>query len=274
MIDWTRGYECQWRFSTVDLVTWASKTVINGVSSATYSADSSTDAIETSTLSRRGSYTERPIEGWVRIEGTVTQGSDSELVTVGTTLLTAETSSWAGGTRSDSMRGVSVLQPASEADPLADGAWAAKGSDAAARVAALIGGCTPAPIVVHGAPQLPDTVVFDLESKPLAAAKVLLDATKWIARPDGTGRIHIMQIPDKPSAYFGAGERGLFLSTASSDSNKRITYTRSWWPGLRVWDMFTANLPEIGLAGTFRVYSQRVKCDTRILVEETVEEVS
>ena len=273
MLDWTKPYECQWRFTTVDENTWASKDVVTPVISASYSADSTTDGLETGTVSRRVDATAEAVAGWMRMEAMCFQGTSSELVELATLRFDPETSSWAGGMRLDNLRGVSTIFTASEADPLPDGAWAAKGSDGAARAAALIGEYTPAPIVMHSTLQLQDTVVFDLDSTPLDAALSILRAEEWVARQDGLGQIHIMEQPTEPSAYFATRERGMFLSGASSDANGNITYRRHWGPGIRVWDIFQANLPEIGLSGTYRVVSQRVTCGKGIIVEETVEEV-
>ena len=273
MIDWTRGYECQWRFSPVDVRTWASMGATSNAVSATYSADITTDAVETGTLSCSMPYTVEAPSGWMRIEGLITQGDEAESITVGTLYFEPESASWQGGRRTDSLRGTSGIFPSSEADPVKDGAWAAKGENGAAHVASLIGEHTSAPIVIGEGCKVPETVVFDLDSTPLNAAKAILDATGWIMRPDGEGRIHVMQAPTEPVAGFGGRERGMFLSQSSMDSNKRITYTRAWGPGLRVWDLFQANLPEIGLRGTYRIVSQRVTCSSRITVEETVEEV-
>lgn len=273
MIDWTRGYECQWRYSPVDVRTWASKGSTSNAVSATYTSDSATDAVETGTLSCSMPYQEGPSSGWMRIEGIVTQGDEVETVTVGTLFFETETSTWSGGRRTDNLRGTSGLYPASQADPVKDGAWAAKGENGAAHAAALIGAHTDAPVVVDGICRVPETVVFDLDSSPLEAAREILAAAGWVMRPDGDGRIHVMQAPSEPSYGFGGSERGMFLGEAARDANGRVTYTRAWGPGLRAWDMFQANLPEIGLSGTYRVVSQRVTCGSRITVEETVEEV-
>lgn len=280
MIDWTRGYECTWRFSEVDMATWASMGSLGSVTSATYEAEKATDSVETGTLTCILPYSSGKPAGWFRIEGLVQQGTSSTVVTVATLLFSPESSTWAGGMRTDSLRGVSGMAAASDADnlpagaELPDGEWAAKGSNGSARVAELIGSCTPAPIVEVGQFSVSETVVFDLDAPPLAAAKTILDKAGWIARPNALGEIEVMPMPSTPIASFGAEDKGLFKSTASSDSEGRITYTRAWSPVLKVWDVFTANLPEIGLDGTYRVYSQRVTCGKGITVEETVEEVS
>lgn len=280
MIDWTRGYECTWRFSEVDMATWASMGSLGSVTSATYAADSESDSVETGTLTCILPHSAGMPSGWYRIEGLVQQGASAAVVTVATLLFSPESSTWAGGMRTDSLRGVSGMAASSDVDDLPegaellDGAWVAEGSNGSGRVAELIGSCTPAPVVQVGQFSVSDTVVFDLDSPPLAAAKEILDRAGWIARPNALGEIEIMPMPSAPIASFGIEDRGLFKSYASSDSDGRITYTRAWSPVLKVWDMFTANIPEIGLDGTYRVYSQRVTCGRGITVEETVEEVA
>ena len=274
MIDWTRGYECTWRFSQVDIATWASMRSVGNVTTASYSADSSTDSVETATLSCVLPYTEEMPSGWLRIEGLITQGASSSVITVATLNFTPETARWAGGMRTDSLRGVSGMQPAGESGTkMKDGVWAAKDSDGVRQISKLLGEYTPAPIVAYGTFSMPRQVVFDLDSTPLSVVKSMLNTAGWIARPNGFGEIELLPKPAKPIADFGSEDKGLFRSTASSDSNGRITYTRAWEPNLKVWDVFTASLPEIGLDGTYRVYSQRITCGNGISVEETVEEV-
>lgn len=273
-IDWTRGYECTWRLAKVDAATWADVGALSGVTSASYSSDAGSDSVETVSVEVAGAYdADAPESRWYRLEGLCEQGAETALVTVATLRMAPEKSEWAGGMRTDTMRGASGLADAGSAAALPDGAWAARWSDGAARAGSLVAGCTDAPVIVDGSFALSKPVVFDLDSTPLDAALVLLDGSEWVLRPDETGRVHVMQLPLVPTATFGTAERGMFLSTASRDADGAVTYTRAWGPGLRVHDMFRAYLPEIGLNGTYRVTKQEVECAASITVEETAEEV-
>lgn len=271
MIDWTKGYSTTWRVSRVDPVTWASMGEVPSIVEASYSADATTDAVETATAKCVLPFDAEPLGGWLRIEALLEQGTAAEHVTVCTMRFDAGGSTWRGGYRTDTLQGVSSLYPASEAEKLPDGAWAEAMANGADRVASLIAPHTPAPIYVDGSYRIDEGTVYDLDSTPLAAALSILP-DGWAVRPDAYGAIHVTPA-SAPVARFGTADRGMFLTEASSDSDGRITYTRQWGPGLRVHDAIGLKLPELGLDGDYRIVRQNVTCGSRITVEETVEAI-
>lgn len=272
MIDWTRGYSTTWRISRVDPITWASMGEVPSVVEASYSADATTDAVETASAKCAIPFGSEPPVGWLRIEALVEQGAVAEHVTVCTMRFDAGRSTWEGGYRTLSLEGVSSLYPASEAEELPDGAWSGPTANGAERAASLIDPHTPAPVYVDGSYRIDEGTVYDLDSTPLAAALSIVPEG-WAVRPDAYGAVHVMPV-SAPVTRFGTADRGMFLTSASSDSDGRITYTRQWGPGLRVHDAIGLKLPELGLDGDYRIVRQNVTCGSRITVEETVEAIA
>lgn len=56
-----------------------------------------------------------------------------------------------------------------------------------------------------------------------------------------------------------------------STVTRTFSYTREFWPGVTVFDVVHATLPENGLSGDLRVATQRLECGNGVTVAETAE---
>lgn len=205
MTDYLSSYSASWRVRKMNIDAWLPEEEVPGIQKVAVKYDSADDApimqsgdMETSGLIE---------EGYYRIEMLPDGGS---LVNVATLLFTPDGSEFDYEAWGGSATGVSVLAGASETK-FKQGAYAPKGSDAAAYCAALLRSCIPAPVVIENSFVLGDHVVHDLGSSYLDGIWDVLNAGGLCMQIDGSGTVFIKRIPDKPDLVISAENEKLLM---------------------------------------------------------------
>lgn len=198
MIDWSRSYSATWRTFRVDVATWADGALVGGVDSVEVRRDCTGAAplVESGTVAVTG---EELPEGYYRVVLTARQDGATARADVCTLLLASTGGTTRHGVATRRMEGRSVLWPA-HTSFLPDGAYAPEGADGAAYVRDLLAGCLAAPVTVDGGGfALSDNVVFQLGSRALEAAWLVLRAGGWTMQVHGDGSVHLLPMPTEPA---------------------------------------------------------------------------
>lgn len=193
MANWKQGYTASWRVVKVNPETWADGEVLKGVESASVdrSATDSVPLIDSGTMT----VSEAMPETWCRIQ----MARDGERIDIATLLFQSVSTRVDKASRYVA-NGFSVLKPADDM-VLVRGTYAPKGVDGAAYAASLLEECVMAPVQVEGSFRLGEHVVFDIGSTYLEAAWSVLDAGGFCIQTDGTGIIHIRELPSEPALH-------------------------------------------------------------------------
>ena len=209
MANWLDGYSSEWQVREVNEATWDDGDAIHGIRSISVQRDC-TDEVP---LLETGSMEiDDPADfgwKWVRIY-LVTEQDGVEKHPISTMLFESSSSHTEKGSRTVTVSGRSVLQPAADRI-LERGSFAAAGEDGAAHAGRLISECTPAPVNVEGSFSLSNDLVFDLGATHLEAAWQLLDAADWCIQIDGDGTVNIRKKPDSPDLELSRTSAGLLM---------------------------------------------------------------
>lgn len=199
-IDWSCGYRSAFRLMEVDRATWADLEEVASLRSvAVRRGDES--LVETATAVVRRGPADPFGERWCRVEMVAEQGGEVELVPVATMLFAPAREEFGGfGSNQADLEARSVLSPAQD-EVLLAGTYVAAGEDAAARAAAMLRTCIPAPVEARGSFRLSEPMVFARGTTVLEAVWMLLDAAGWTMTIDGSGRIEIGPLPTEPSLF-------------------------------------------------------------------------
>lgn len=196
MIDYGKGYSCEWRAMRVDPATWASHERMPGLLSASIERDSESEMLESGSASFDGDAGDGEI--WCRLEMLAEQAGEAERSAVATVLLSPGDSTASLGGTTTEYQCRSALSPAADRVLLA-GDYAPMGMDGAAYAAGLIAKCTPAPVTVEGSFTLSQHVVFAKGTTHLEAAWTLLDSAGWCVQIAGDGSIAVKPKPSDAS---------------------------------------------------------------------------
>lgn len=207
MTDYLSSYSAGWRVRKMNVDTWLPEDEVSGIQKVSIKHDSADDAplmqsgdMETSGLIE---------EGYYRIEMLPDGGG---LENIATLLFTPDGSEFDYEAWGGSATGVSVLAGASDTK-FRQGAYASKGSDAAAYCASLLRSCIPAPVIIEDTFTLGDHVVHDLGSSYLDGIWDVLDAGGLCMQIDGSGTVSIKRIPDEPDLIISAQNEKLLMPT-------------------------------------------------------------
>ena len=203
MIDWSRAYSAGWRVFRVSADTWADDGLVSGVDSVEVRRNGTGAAplVDSGEMDVTGA---RPAEGYYRVVLSARQDGVTTRADVCTMLFVTTGGEVSHGVDRPHMVGRSVLWPA-HTSFLPDGAYAPKGADGAAYVADMLGGCLAAPVSVDGTDfRLGDNVVFQLGSRALEAAWLVLRAGGWTMQVHGDGSVHLLPLPTEPALAIDA----------------------------------------------------------------------
>lgn len=218
MADFLKGYSAQWSVTRVDQGTWADSGDVPGVreASITRGCDNDVRLLETGTLTIDASPGASLEPGWMRLYMTV---DGSERIPMATLLYEQDGRSTEKGASVVTAQGRSVLQPAADATLLmvTGQGFVAGGSDGAAWAGSVLSKCTPAPVSVEGSFTLNDDVNFQQGCTCLEAVWQVLDAGGWCIQIDGTGGVHVRQLPTEPSLELGGANAGLLIPGVDDD---------------------------------------------------------
>ncbi len=209
MIDWSRGYSCEYSLVGIDPRTWTKTTSVNRIASANVNRDGTDDVplLETATLTIDGDIE----DGWYRILAKASQDGISENQALGTFLMNSSSSTYYGTARkTSSVNGYSVLKPCSTMK-CHIGEYAPKGGSVGAWVAGMLSKCTPAPVRLGSEARvaLSDYFVFDSGTKVIQAVWNVLDDSEWCLQIDGDGTIWVLPKPDTPKMTMDRGAYGI-----------------------------------------------------------------
>ena len=198
MVDWSKGYSCEWHLYEVNRATWADGPEIASVRSARVERDCSGEEplIDSGTIDMDAPVGTEWGERYVRLVMVAKQGVDVERVDVATLLAPKNGGKIERGVDSASLSCLSVLWPASKR-MLMPGSFAPKGCDGADWAARLLSTAVNAPVTSGGSFTLDDNYVFDLGTSVISAAWKLVDAGGFTITIDGRGQV---TVGPKPTA--------------------------------------------------------------------------
>ncbi|MBR3318772.1 MAG: hypothetical protein IKG21_13230 [Atopobiaceae bacterium] len=200
-MDWTRGYTSRIRVYEVDRRTWADRALVAGVASATIARDNAGDAplLESGSMELDRAPGDSFGERYLRLAVIAEQDGARERFDLATLLCSATGGTVERGYDKASVRGQSVLWPASRLH-VAIGAWADAGENGAEAAAQMLADAIDAPVEVEGTGfALAARHVFDQGASVLDAAWALLRAGNHDVAIDGAGRVRVRPVPTSPS---------------------------------------------------------------------------
>ena len=208
MTDWLGSYGTEWSVFKVNDGTWADERQLSGVVSVSISRDCTDDVplLETGSMEVDAEFFE---DGWYRIYMMAEQGA-KEKIAMATLLFERSSARFEKGSRTISVQGRSVLQPAADVKMAWD-SYVASGADGASHAGGYISSCSPAPVIVEGSFTLVDDVVFDLGSSYLEAAWMLLKAGGWCMQIEGNGTVRVRPLPTEPKIDLDTAHAGLLI---------------------------------------------------------------
>ena len=207
---WLTGYAARWRICRVDERTWADSGDLEGVRSVSVSrsCEAAVPLLEEGSMTVQGGF-----EGGYHRIYMYAEGNREAIATL---LFERARRSDEG----DECSGYSVLKPCDDMKmasfPLP---YVPAGEDGAQWAGDILSHCTPAPVVVSCSFTLNDDYVFDPSHTCLEEAWGLLDAGGCCIQVDGTGIIHIMEMPDKPDLVLDSTTVSLVISNAEVDDD-------------------------------------------------------
>lgn len=209
MINWHESYSTVWRLTEVDLNTWADGETVAGVENAKLTRTADGALLEAGSIEVTG----RDFSpGYYRLSCTAINNSGaSERVDLCTMLFSGNEKKYDYGTALQSINGRSVLYPAS-VKLLINGEYAPANVDGARFVADMLGECLACPIEVEASFTLNNNVVFEFGSSVLQAAWMVLDAGNCVIQIDGSGTVHIRNMPTLPVLELSAANARLIMN--------------------------------------------------------------
>ena len=273
-MDWTKGYSSTFRVGRVDPVTWELTGEVGGVGEIEIDRDGTDDApmLETASVKAVSMPSDEFEAGYLRIVMDAVQGTSSESVPVATLWFEGGRGRYDRGYREDELTGRSVLFGAAD-DQVGDGSYAPKGVNGARWCADLLSENIDAPVDVTGDGfELPESIVFDLDSSVLEAVWSVLRPNGWTMWIDGRGEVHLSSKPTSESLVLD-WDGACILMPGTSYSEDEVSYSREWQPDVYPYSLVRGSLPDYGLVGMYEVTTQRIRCGRGMLTEESVKEV-
>lgn len=211
-MDWSQDYNVEWRLMHVDKDTWADDSMADFVKSFHIDKDATSNVpmVESASIE-----VERPVgtdwkDGWYRFEGLFTQGSQTELIPVGTFLIESADDTVDFGTSVSTLSGYSVLKPASDKAMLL-GSYVPKGVNGAEYAARLLRECVFCPVMVESGFTLDDYLAYGEETSYLKVVWDLLDAGGFCIIISGYGEILIKPKPATSALVLNSSSRCLLF---------------------------------------------------------------
>lgn len=270
-MDWTAPCSCRVELLALD-DGLEPVGALGGVTAATVDASMDGDAPTLGTCSATLSAdSPAPAVGWCRLDAVCAQGGERERVMLGCYAMAVQSAKRADGGYEVELEGGGVLSPMADVE-MGAGAYAPRGSDAAAWCAALMGssGC-PSRVVAESTGALARDVVFGDSDSALDALWAVLGEAGLSVRVDGDGAVRIAAVPTEPALVIdetdGRGLRDLSVKGGVP------SYTREFAPGVACGDVVRIRLPRLGLGGDYRITSQGIDLADGLAVEEELEEL-
>lgn len=263
------GYTCGWRLVGVDPTSWADAGGLGHVSEAGVTRSVDGDAPTVDSADATLSAPAPAVGTYARLWMDARARGELARVPVVTGRVEPSTSEVSGGLRvSSAVTLASVLAPAEDAD-VDEGWYAPAGADGAAMAAALLRSVLDAPVdIAEGErPTLSENVVAGSDSV-LSVAWALLGDT-WELVTDGLGRVTLRPRPTSPATVTDAMLCSKLKEGADDDGTPTLDYTREWSDEIGI----GARVRVAGMAGDWRVVSQRITCGRGATVDETVRRI-
>lgn len=218
MLDWSKGYSCEWHLYEVNRETWADGDEIPGVRSASVERDATGEEplVDSGTIDIDMPIGTDWVERYVRIAMVARQGSDLQRVDVATMLAPRNGGTYDRGTDSASLSCVSVLWPASKT-MMMPGDFAPKGCDGAEWAARILASAINAPVSHSGSFTLEEHYVFDLGTSALSAAWTLVNAGGFTIMTNGRGEVSVRPKPTTADLRLDTASAKLLLPSIAHE---------------------------------------------------------
>ena len=203
VMNWKKGFEAYYYYTTVDRATWTdgghhnltggniTKTTSNLQEAATIETDDIPDG-----------------ECWIRIYLNARQDGSGSRTPLFTGLLQTPSTDWEGVRKSYKAECYSVLKPAD--DILLPRGWYAMQGLNGAKIAADLLSAGAAPVSYEdNAPALSDTLIAEDGETNLSMARTIVDAIGWRIRIDGYGNISICPKASQPAIRLDSVENDI-----------------------------------------------------------------
>lgn len=213
-ITWSQDYTVEWRLMRVNKDTWADSGRASYVNNARIDRDmtATVPLLESATFDAQIPVGEDWENGWYRLKAVVTQGIDTETISMGTFRIEAGTDKVDFSTQSANLKGYSVLYPASK-KYMDLGSYIPIGVDGPEFVRDLLKqGGVCAPIHLEGSYSLDDYVTFDNQTQVISVVWDILDAGNYCMVIDGDGEIWVKPKPIQRKIDFNSKTANLLFS--------------------------------------------------------------
>lgn len=232
MIDWSRGYACEFSLIQIDPRTWTTLNSVNQTERVSINRDGTDEVplLETASINVDGNIE----DGWYRVMMRATQDDVHTNEPLGTFRMEVSSRSYFGSARiTTSMNGYSVLKPCNKMK-CHIGEYAPKGGNIGQWAVNMLSRCTPAPVRLGSDERvaMTDFYVFDSGTDILKAVWIALDDVEWCIQIDGEGVIWVLPKPDKPKKIMDIGSYGILQPKFDNTPDRtdtpnvyRINYT-------------------------------------------------